>query len=79
MYLRFIPSSLIGGVLPFGAIFIEVFYIMNSIIFHHIYSIFSFLFLGFLILIITCAEISILICYFRLCSEDYRWWWHSFV
>ncbi|KAG4094020.1 Nonaspanin [Neocallimastix lanati (nom. inval.)] len=78
-YLRFIPSAFIGGILPFGAIFIEVFYIMNSIIFHHIYSIFSFLFLGFLILIVTCAEVSILICYFRLCSEDYRWWWHSFV
>ncbi|CAG8479588.1 11788_t:CDS:2 [Dentiscutata heterogama] len=30
-YLRPIPSMLMGGVLPFGAIFIELYFIMNSI------------------------------------------------
>ena len=29
------------------------------------------------ILIATCAEITIVMCYFQLCNEDYRWWWRS--
>ena len=23
-------------------------------------------------------EITIVLCYFQLCAEDYRWWWQSF-
>ena len=38
-----------------------------------------FLFLVMVVLIITCAEVSILLCYFQLCNEDYRWWWRSFL
>jgi len=68
-----------GGVLPFGAIFIELYFIMNSIWFHRIYYVFGFLFLVFLILILTCSEVTILMCYFHLCSEDYHWWWRAFL
>merc|ERR1712007_202521 len=32
-----------------------------------------------LILIVTCVEISIAMTYFQLTSEDYRWWWSSFL
>merc|ERR1711981_779500 len=31
------------------------------------------------ILVATCAEITIVMCYFQLCSEDYHWWWRSFL
>ncbi|OZJ03938.1 hypothetical protein BZG36_02934 [Bifiguratus adelaidae] len=78
-YLRAIPSMFMGGILPFGAIFIELYFIMNSIWFHRIYYVFGFLFLVFGILIITCAEVTILMCYFHLCSEDYHWWWRAFL
>jgi hypothetical protein len=27
------------------------------------------------VLVVTCAETSILLCYLQLCNEDYRWWW----
>ena len=37
-------SALMGGVLPFGAIFIELYFIMNSIWFHKLYYVFGFLF-----------------------------------
>jgi len=30
-----------------------------------------------LLLIVTCCEISISLTYFALCSEDYKWWWRS--
>ena len=42
------------------------------------YYLFGFLFLVFIILIITCAEITIVLCYFQLCSEDYHWWCAAF-
>jgi len=44
---------------------------------HQIYYIFGFLFLVSMILVATCAEITILLCYFQLCNEDYAWWWRS--
>lgn len=42
------------------------------------YYLFGFLTLVFIILLITCAEITIVLCYFQLCSEDYRWWWRAY-
>jgi len=43
------------------------------------YYVFGFLLLVFLILVITCAETTIVLCYFQLCAEDYNWWWRSFL
>jgi len=70
--------SLLGGVLPFAACFIEIFFIMSSVWMHQFYYMFGFLFIVFIILTITCAEISIVATYFQLCYEDYHWWWRSF-
>lgn len=78
-YMNPVFSILIGGILPFGAVFIELFFILTSIWLHQFYYIFGFLFIVFIILIVTCAEISIVLCYFQLCSEDYLWWWRSYL
>ena len=43
------------------------------------YYVFGFLALVVVILFITCSEISIVLVYFQLCSEDYNWWWRSMV
>ena len=67
-------SVLVGGILPFGAVFIELFFILTSMWLHQFYYLFGFLCLVFVILVITCAEITIVLCYFQLCSEDYHWW-----
>lgn len=65
---------MIGGVLPFGAIFIEMVYIMQSIwSISTFYYMFGFLTVVVVILMITSAEISIVIVYFSLCSGDYQW------
>jgi transmembrane 9 superfamily protein 2/4 len=69
----------LGGLVPFGAVFIELYFILTSIWMHKFYYVFGFLLLVFLILIVTCAEISIVMCYFHLCAEDYDWWWRSFM
>merc|ERR1719486_1727803 len=70
--------SLVGGLLPFGAVFTELFFIMSSLWQHQFYYLFGFLALVLVILMVTCAEISIALTYFQLTSEDYNWWWRSF-
>lgn len=74
-----LPGIIMGGILPFGCIFIQLFFILNSIWSHQMYYMFGFLFLVFIILLITCSEATILLCYFHLCAEDYHWWWRSFL
>lgn len=78
-YMNPMFSILIGGILPFGAVFIELFFILTSIWLNQFYYIFGFLFIVFIILLITCAEITIVLCYFQLCSEDYLWWWRAYL
>eukprot|EP00741_Cyanophora_paradoxa_P004796 tig00000829_g4654.t1 len=78
-YMKPAFSILIGGILPFGAVFIELFFILSSLWLHQFYYMFTFLFIVFVILILTCAEITIVLCYFQLCSEDYHWWWRSYL
>ncbi|ELT97770.1 hypothetical protein CAPTEDRAFT_180051 [Capitella teleta] len=78
-YTKPLPGIVMGGVLPFGCIFIQLFFILNSIWSHQMYYMFGFLFLVFIILIVTCSEATILLCYFHLCAEDYHWWWRSFL
>merc|ERR1719464_46322 len=71
-------TCLVGGILPFGAVFTELFFIMSSLWQHQFYYLFGFLALVLGILVVTCAEISIALTYFQLTSEDYNWWWRSF-
>lgn len=67
-----------GGALPFGACFVELYFIMSSVWMDEYYYVFGFLFLVFLILLITTVEIAFLFNYFQLCAENYHWWWRSF-
>ncbi|XP_023594312.1 transmembrane 9 superfamily member 2 [Trichechus manatus latirostris] len=68
-YTKPLPGIVMGGILPFGCIFIQLFFILNSIWSHQMYYMFGFLFLVFIILVITCSEATILLCYFHLCAE----------
>ena len=67
-YLNIKFICLIGGAIPFGAISIELIYIMGSIWRHYIYYLFVFLLVILIIMIITSAEISIVVIYFQLCK-----------
>eukprot|EP00922_Rhytidocystis_sp_ex-Travisia-forbesii_P040029 GHVS01059542.1.p1 GENE.GHVS01059542.1~~GHVS01059542.1.p1 ORF type:complete len:617 (+),score=61.79 GHVS01059542.1:253-2103(+) len=72
-------SCLIGGALPFGAMYVELFFLFSSIWQHRFYYLFGFLALVLVIIVITCAEISLTLVYFQLVCEDYSWWWRSFL
>ncbi|PNW74488.1 hypothetical protein CHLRE_12g494350v5 [Chlamydomonas reinhardtii] len=69
---------LAAGVLPFGTMFIELYFAMTSLWLGYFYYLFGFvLLIGALTCIIN-AEISVLCTYVQLCAEDYHWWWRSF-
>ena len=78
-YLRPMPAALIAGVLPFGAAWLELFFIMNSLFGNRVYYAFGFLSLTFVVTVITSATVAVLFCYFHLCAEDYRWQWRAFL
>ncbi|KAF9614426.1 hypothetical protein IFM89_018571 [Coptis chinensis] len=75
------PSWLLvlgAGTLPFGTLFIELFFIMSSIWMGRVYYVFGFLFIVLILLVVVCAEVSLVLTYMHLCVEDWRWWWKSF-
>jgi transmembrane 9 superfamily protein 2/4 len=78
-FLGLAPTIVLGGILPFGACFVELFFVLSSMWMDQYYYVFGFLLLVFCILLITCAEVTVVLVYFQLCAEDYNWWWRSFV
>ncbi|KAF2722356.1 hypothetical protein K431DRAFT_222306 [Polychaeton citri CBS 116435] len=77
-YLRPVPSILIAGVLPFTAVFVELFFIMSSLWSDRIYYMFGFMFICYGLMIVTSAAVTILLVYFVLCAENYHWQWRAF-
>jgi transmembrane 9 superfamily protein 2/4 len=67
-------SFMLGGVLPFGSVCIELFFIMSALWLHQIYYMMGVLVAVLMILAATCAEVSVVMCYLQLCAEDHRWW-----
>jgi len=73
-----VVTMILGGVLPFGSVCIEMAFIMSALWLHQMYYVMGFLMAVLLILAATCAEVAIVMCYLQLCSEDHRWWWKSY-
>jgi len=68
-----------SGILPFGSIFIEMYFIFTSFWAYKIYYVYGFMLLVFLILAVVTVCVTIVATYFLLNSEDYRWQWTSFL
>ncbi|KAI9266009.1 hypothetical protein BY458DRAFT_512830 [Sporodiniella umbellata] len=69
----------LGGILPFGSIFIEIYFIFTSFWTYKIYYVYGFMLLVFILLLIVSACVAIVSTYFLLNSEDHRWHWVSFM
>jgi len=78
-YLRPWATALLGGILPFGAAFVELYFVLSSLFASRAYYAFGFLALTAFVVGLTTATVTILFTYFLLCAEEYRWHWRAFV
>ena len=68
----------IAGLLSFGSIFIELYYVLTSLWNYKYYHVYGFLLGVFVILIIVVSQSSIIVVYFCLNAENYHWQWTAF-
>ena len=78
-YLTPSAISLLGGLLPFGSIFIEMYFLFTSMWNYKVYYVYGFMLLVFLILMIVTSCVSVVGTYFLLNAENYHWHWTSFL
>lgn len=72
-YMRQKSIVLIGGLLPFGSMSIEMYFIFTSFWTFRIYYVYGFMLLVFLIAMAVSACVTIVCTYMLLNAEDYRW------
>lgn len=70
--------AMLGGLLPFGSIFIEMYFIFTSFWQYKVYYVFGFMLLVFLILMIVTVCVTVVGTYFLLNAENYHWQWTAF-
>jgi transmembrane 9 superfamily protein 3 len=68
-----------GGLLPFGSCFVELYSILTSFWNYSVSYVGGFVLLVFVIFILVSACVSIVATYVLLNSEDYRWHWLAFL
>lgn len=68
--------AVIAGILPFGTVFMELVFILNSVWTGGVYYLYGALVAVFFILIITCAEMSVVFTYLSLSAENWASHWH---
>lgn len=80
-YARGLRTALLAGLIPFAVIFIELLFVFQSVYQDKsgYYYVFGFLAVVSTILIVTVAEVTVMSIYVQLCSENYNWWWQSFI
>ncbi len=71
-----IPAS---GILPFGSIFIEMYFMFTSFWSYKFYYVYGFMLLVYIILVMVTICTTIVSVYFVLSSENYNWHWLSFM
>ncbi|XP_073313801.1 transmembrane 9 superfamily member 1-like [Primulina huaijiensis] len=77
-YLKPSVVSMMGGLLPFGSIFIEMYFVFTSFWNYKVYYVYGFMLLVFLILMIVTVCVTIVGTYFLVNAENYHWQWTSF-
>lgn len=70
-----LPAS---GILPFGSIFIEMYFIFTSFWSYKFYYVYGFMLLVYVILAMVTICTTIVAVYFVLNSENYHWHWIAF-
>ncbi|KAG5468413.1 hypothetical protein LSCM1_02393 [Leishmania martiniquensis] len=67
-----------GSLVPFVACCVEIPFAMNAFWREEPLLLYGFLTFFSVALLVLCAEVGIVVTYFTLRGEDYRWWWRSY-
>lgn len=78
-YHQFTSHILIGGLLPFSSIYVEMFYIFGSMWGNMYYTYYGLLTIALFLLILVTCLLTIELTYFTLTCENWRWWWRSII
>lgn len=71
--------AIFAGLLPFGSIFVEMYFIFTSFWHYKVYYVYGLMFVVFLMLSIVVLCVTIVSTYIQLNAEDWRWWWSSII
>ncbi|KAJ9554346.1 hypothetical protein OSB04_018391 [Centaurea solstitialis] len=77
-YRGVLPQMALAGVLPFSAVYIQLYYIFATVWGHRIYTLYSIMSVVFFLVLVITALVSVALTYFQLAVEDHEWWWRSF-
>lgn len=76
-FVRTVPAILVLGLFSFGSISVEMYFIYSSLWFNRVFYMFGFLFFCFVLMIAITSLVSVLVIYYTLCGELYKWQWKS--
>lgn len=77
-YCQPLTITLLAGVLPFGSIFIEMYFMFTAFWSYKFYYVYGFLLLMFVILSLVTISTTIVAIYVTLNAENYHWQWTAF-
>ena len=78
-YMGRVFLCLAAGFLPFGSVFVEIYYVATSAWGHAIYAAWALFLVVLLILAMVVSCVSVVSVYLLLNAEDHGWHWHSFL
>ncbi|KAJ5918017.1 Transmembrane 9 superfamily member 7 [Penicillium verhagenii] len=80
-YLSGPAGPLLTGLVPFAVLFIELLFVFKNLWQDKsgYYYVFGFLSVVCAVLMVTIVEVTVIATYSQLCSENYHWWWQSFL
>lgn len=72
-------TSLVGGVLPFGTILYEIGTLVQNFWGGNVDFLFPLVMLVIVLMLITCAQVGIVVTFINLIHGNYKWWWSAFM
>ena len=69
----------LSGILPLSVLFMELRFMMAAMWTGVVYYVFGFLSITVLLWALTVALTSFVVVYYKLCAENYHWWWPAFL
>ncbi|ORC85363.1 putative endomembrane protein 70 [Trypanosoma theileri] len=76
-YRRNLIHILVGGLLPFTAVYIELYYVLLGLTGHQSRTPVVIVYMMFIVLIVVTASTNVALTYDRLNAENHKWWWPS--